>query len=168
MIKPLLHSYLILATTRGVLVQTHWISDDTTVVWIRKSQPPLLNYRNNPPWQHQHTFSKILEMGIGFWQRLQEFHHLKDHQIGKASTINFLWSEIFIMRKQISYINTWVESASSPLISHRKASNKPKLETIMEEVLENDGAGNNKALCLVPLVLSLASYMLINIFFMIL
>nr|GLL45996.1 hypothetical protein DM860_003448 [Ipomoea trifida] len=61
------------------------------------------------------------------------------------------------------------EVAPSDLISPRRISNVPTLETIFEDgnfPASTTGAGNSssgvKVLCMVPLVLSLVSYALIN------
>lgn len=59
-------------------------------------------------------------------------------------------------------MHNWIEVAPSPLISHRKASNAPKLETIFEEGSEKMEATINKAIYLVPIILSFVSYLLIN------
>lgn len=47
------------------------------------------------------------------------------------------------MRKQMSYQN-WVEVAPAPVIFPHKASNAPKLETIVEEGFEKMDAANKK------------------------
>ncbi|RAL44689.1 hypothetical protein DM860_003448 [Cuscuta australis] len=58
------------------------------------------------------------------------------------------------------------EVAPSALISPRRISNAPSLETILEEgnpaVNFPAAAGSIRAMCMVPLVLSLVSYALMN------
>lgn len=72
-----------------------------------------------------------------------------------------------MMRKQISYVNL-VEVAPAPLISHHKASNAPKLETIIEEgLMEKMDVSSKKVLYALPIILSLLSYLLINRLFII-
>ncbi|KAL8045616.1 hypothetical protein ABFS82_08G128300 [Erythranthe guttata] len=69
------------------------------------------------------------------------------------------------MRRQISCINYWVEVAPSPLIYPHKASNAPKLETIAEEGSSEKIEATiitMKALYILPIILSIASYLLIN------
>lgn len=74
---------------------------------------------------------------------------------------------IKMMRKQISYVNL-VEVAPAPLISHNKASNAPKLETIVEEgLMEKMDISSKKVLYALPIILSLLSYLLINRLFII-
>ncbi|PIN22441.1 hypothetical protein CDL12_04840 [Handroanthus impetiginosus] len=67
------------------------------------------------------------------------------------------------MRKQMSYINYWVEVAPSPLISPNRASNAPKLETIAEEGPEKIiFVSSKKAIYVLPVILSVVSYLLMN------
>ncbi|GFQ08253.1 hypothetical protein PHJA_002969300 [Phtheirospermum japonicum] len=68
------------------------------------------------------------------------------------------------MRKQISYIEyNWVEVVPSPLRYPHKASNAPKLETIAEEGSEKiDFASMMRAIYILPIVLSIGSYLLVN------
>ncbi|KAL8507338.1 hypothetical protein ACS0TY_018035 [Phlomoides rotata] len=66
-----------------------------------------------------------------------------------------------MMRKQISYVNL-IEVAPAPLISHHKASNAPKLETIVEEGFEKMDVSSKRVLYALPIILSLLSYLLIN------
>ncbi|KAK4349424.1 hypothetical protein RND71_032179 [Anisodus tanguticus] len=66
------------------------------------------------------------------------------------------------MGKKIGYTHNWVEVAPSPYISCQKTSNAPKLETILEEGSENLNFLNMKLIYVLPVLLSFASYVLIN------
>lgn len=70
------------------------------------------------------------------------------------------------MTKQMNCIDCWVEVAPSPLISpHKAPPYAPKLKTIAEEGSEKIAAYVNvKALYIIPVILSLASYLFINRF----
>lgn len=65
----------------------------------------------------------------------------------------------------MSYMQNWIEVAPSPLIYPHKASNAPKLETIVEEGSENMAKSGKKVLYLLPVILSFASYLQLDIGF---
>lgn len=62
----------------------------------------------------------------------------------------------------MSYIHNLVEVAPSPYISCQKPSNAPKLETIFEEESEKLNLVNMKMIYILPILLSFASYVMIN------
>ncbi|GFP81175.1 hypothetical protein PHJA_000260800 [Phtheirospermum japonicum] len=69
------------------------------------------------------------------------------------------------MGKQMSYVHNWVEVAPSPMVLYpHKASNAPRLETIVEEGSDKMEIviPAKKAIYLVPIILSFVSYMLNN------
>ncbi|KAH7846204.1 hypothetical protein Vadar_011197 [Vaccinium darrowii] len=72
-------------------------------------------------------------------------------------------------KEMSSYMHNWVEVAPAPLISPRKPSSRfPKLETIAEE--ESARFADivpNKALYLLPMVLSIVSYVWINKYYVV-
>ncbi|MBA0807709.1 hypothetical protein Gohar_023497 [Gossypium harknessii] len=69
------------------------------------------------------------------------------------------------MMKEVGYKRNWCEVATSPLITPRRSSSCPRLETILEEGSENKGVSipSKKVFLLVPVVLSteLQSYNLL-------
>uniref|UniRef100_A0A2C9U5Q2 Uncharacterized protein n=1 Tax=Manihot esculenta TaxID=3983 RepID=A0A2C9U5Q2_MANES len=78
------------------------------------------------------------------------------------------------MVKGMRYVHSFGEVAPTLLISHRKSSSYPKLETIFEEVcLNNDNKYNShknleavvvpkRVVVLLPVILALAFYFLVN------
>lgn len=69
------------------------------------------------------------------------------------------------MRKQISYMHhlNLIEVAPSPVIHPHKVSHAPMLETIVEEAApEKEVATKVKAIYLLPIILSLITYVLMS------
>ncbi|KAH6773505.1 hypothetical protein C2S51_005201 [Perilla frutescens var. frutescens] len=69
------------------------------------------------------------------------------------------------MRKQISYVHNLIEVAPSPVIHPHKASHPPMLETIIEEAAPEKmeySITRGKTIYLLPIILSLVTYMLMS------
>ncbi|KAL6991526.1 hypothetical protein U1Q18_009638, partial [Sarracenia purpurea var. burkii] len=67
-------------------------------------------------------------------------------------------------RQISSYMHNWIEVAPAPLISPQKpsSSTSPKLEPIAEEESDRLGSVHKKAFYLLPVVLSIVSYIWLN------
>ncbi|KAB2029298.1 hypothetical protein ES319_D05G152400v1 [Gossypium barbadense] len=68
------------------------------------------------------------------------------------------------MMKEAGYKRNWCEVGTSPLITPRRSSSCPRLETILEEGSENEGVSipSKKVFLLVPVVLSTVFYFLLK------
>ncbi|XWS18667.1 hypothetical protein CRYUN_Cryun32bG0064300 [Craigia yunnanensis] len=66
------------------------------------------------------------------------------------------------MMKEVGYKRNWGEVAPGRLISRRKSSSCPRLETILEEGCENHAVFSKKVFLVLPVVLSTVFYFLLN------
>ncbi|MBA0595050.1 hypothetical protein Gorai_011929 [Gossypium raimondii] len=68
------------------------------------------------------------------------------------------------MMKEVGYKRNWCEVGTSPLITPRRSSSCPRLETILEEGSEDKGVSipSKKVFLLVPVVLSTVFYFLLK------